>query len=650
MILRTAAVFIAACCFLNAEAAPTAEDFIRGATTDVAISPSGKYVAIITGSGDYESALAVAPFADGKLGKFVGVRLGKHLITDVFFKNDDRLIVSLIQMDVPVRGAKDVDGDLWKINRNMVVAVNRDGTGSAVMMIENETGSSVQSALWDDPEHILITANNKGSYAENLFRANIVTGEVETAEDGRARLEGTTRKQHAVVTVGWETSVDGFAYVRYDYSEKVNTILVNTRSRGGEWTKFASYPVVEGAPTLAFAGMASDRTAYVLERADGDKRAAWEYDLVTGKPLRRIIGDSVGEVVELKSNRFKGQLIGANIVTAGLPRTQYISGPFAAAQAALDESFGEYPIRSIVSYSRDLGVYAVNLQGPDQPPVFVVFDARSMEVTPEIVSSGLSRADMGKTRTMTWLSSDGRVITGYLTMPPGVSKPPLVVMPHGGPEHQDYLFFDDWRQFIATRGYAVFQPQFRGGDGFGKAHEQAGHGTWGTLVQDDVRTGVEKLIADGLVDPDRRCIFGWSYGGYMAMAGAALSPDFYKCAIAGAGLADVDAFLAWVGKDGGSEGEAFDYWIARTGDAHTRVASSPANFAGNVKIPLLLIHGTKDGVVPIEQSELMETAMNNAGKPVSFVKIDGMGHSPVGPSRLTVLKELEAFLAKHING
>lgn len=650
MIFRIVAILATACFFQSAEAAPTAEDFVRGATSDVAISPSGKYVAIITASGDYESALAVAPFSEGKLGKFVGVRLGKHLIRDVFFKNDDRLIVSLIQMDVPVRGAKDVDGDPWKINRNMVVAINRDGTDGTVIMIDNETGASVQSALWDDPAHILITANNKGSYAENLFRADIKTGEVETVEDGRARLEGTTRNQYAVVTQGWETSVDGFAYVRYDYSEKVNTVLVYTRPRGGEWSRFSSYPVIEGAPTLAFAGMASDRTAYVLERAGGDKRAAWEYDLSTGKPIRRVIGDDVGEVVYMERHRFKEQLVGATIVTSGLPQTRYTAKPLAAAQAALDASYSEYPIRQIVSYSRDLGVYAVKLEGPDQPPAFVVFDARNMAVTPELASMGVSRAELGTTRTVTWQSTDGRVITGYLTMPPGVSKPPLVVMPHGGPESQDDLYFDDWRQFIATRGYAVLQPQFRGGDGFGKAHEQAGHGTWGTLVQDDVRTGVEKLIADGLVDPERRCIFGWSYGGYMAMAGAALSPNFYKCSIAGAGVADVDAMLAWVGENGGSDSDVFEYWMARMGDQATRVAASPAKFASNVKIPLLLIHGTKDGVVPIEQSELMETAMTKAGKPVSFVKIEGMGHSPVGPSRLTVLKELEKFLAEHIDG
>ncbi len=648
MFLRIAAALIAACCVLTAEAAPTAEDFVRAATTNVAISPSGKYVAIITASADYESALAVAPFENGKLGKFVGVRLGKHLIRGVFFKTDDRLIVSLLQMDVPVRGAKDIDGDQWKINRSMTVAVNRDGSDSQVMMIENETGTSVQSALWDDPTHILISANNKGSYAENLFKADIMTGEVETAEDGRARLEGTTRNQYAVITTGWETSVDGFAYVRYDYSDKTKTILVYTRPRGGDWNRFASYPVIDGAPTLQFAGMASDRTAYVLERAGEDKRAAWEYDLVTGKPIRKVIGDNVGEVVDMHSSRFKGQLVGATVVTAGMPQTRYTSKSLAAAQAALDESYPEYPIRSILSYSRDMGVYSVRLEGPDQPPVFIVFDARNMAVTPEIASTGLSKADMGTTRTVTWPSSDGRMITGYLTMPPGVSKPPLVVMPHGGPESSDDLYFDVWRQFIATRGYAVFQPQFRGGDGFGLAHERAGHGTWGTLVQDDVRTGVEKLIADGLVDPQRRCIFGWSYGGYMAMAGAALSPDLYKCSIAGAGVADVDAMLAWEGEGGGSEGEGFKYWIARMGDHDARVAASPAKFAANVKIPLLLIHGTKDGVVPIEQSELMETAMKKAGKPVTFVKIEGMGHPPVGPASLQVLQELEKFFAKNL--
>lgn len=648
---RIVAVFASAFIFqASASAAAPAEDFVYLTATNVTVSPTGRYVAVITAHGENESTLAVAPFADGKAGRFVGVPLGKHYVESVYFKTDDRLIVSLIQRDVPIVGLRDDDKETVKINRRMVVAVDRDGSDSQVMMPDNELGAEVQSLLWDDPQHILLQTQNKGSYATDLYFADITTGEVRTAESGRARLEGTSRKQKAVLTYGWETAADGFAYVRYDANLEDSSVTVYTRPRGGDWARFKSYPVVYGAPTIEFAGMASDGTAYVLDRANGDRRAAWEYDLATGQPLRMVISDPHGEVVGMRANRFKGGLIGAVVVTSGMPKTIYTSKPFAAAQAVLDENFADYPVRSIVSYSRDLGVYALSLEGPDQPPVFVFFDARAMAVTPAIAATPLTGEEMGKTTTITWASSDGRIITGYLTMPPGVSKPPLVVMPHGGPEAQDDLTFDAWRQFIATRGYAVLQPQYRGGDGFGLAHEQAGHGTWGTLVQDDVRTGVEKLVSEGIVDPDRRCIFGWSYGGYMAMTAAALSPDLYKCSIAGAGLSDVDGMLAWEGERAGTKSQVFAYWLARMGDQKTREAASAVDHVGNVKIPLLLIHGDKDSIVPIEQSERMEEAMKKAGKPVEFIRLHGEDHSPYGPARVQTLRALEDFLAKHING
>lgn len=624
--------------------------FVYQTATGVTVSPTGRYVAVVTAHGENESTLAVAPFANGEMGRFVGVPIGKHYVESVYFKTDDRLIVTLIQRDVPIIGLRDEDDDTVKINRRMVVAINRDGSNSQVLMPDNELGASLESMLWEDPQHVLLQTQNKGSYGIDLYRADISTGEVETAEAGRARLEGTSRKEKAIVTGGWETAIDGFAYVRYDKNWDDNTVTVYTRARGGDWVRFKSYPVVYGAPTIQFAGMASDRTAWVLDRANGDRRAAWEYDLVTGQPLRAVISDPVGEVVAMRANRFKGGLVGAVVLTAGMPKPVYTSKSFVAAQAVLDENFAEYPVRSILSYSRDLGVYALSLEGPDQPPVFAFFDARAMVVTPAIAATPLTREAMGKTSTITWASSDGRIITGYLTMPPGVSRPPLVVMPHGGPESQDDLMFDAWRQFIATRGYAVLQPQFRGGDGFGLAHEQAGHGTWGTLVQDDVRLGVEKLVSEGVVDPVKRCIFGWSYGGYMAMAGAALSPDLYKCAVAGAGLSDVDGMLAWKGEVAGTKSQVFAYWLARMGDQKTREAASAVDHVGNIKIPLLLIHGDKDDVVPIEQSERMEEAMQKAGKPVEFLRLEGQDHSPYGPSHVQMLKALEAFLAKHING
>lgn len=650
MFVRFAAALIAAFFLVSAHAASPADNFVKPVTSRVAISPSGKYVAVITSIGHDKKALAIAPFENGKIGKFKGTDLGDMLVSDVIFKTDDRLIVTVVQRQMEVRGARDRDNKSVTVNRTLVLAVNRDGSDIKVLMPDNELGAQVISALRGDPQHVLLVSR-KASYAVSLFKADIATGEVEKVEEGVTRKEGTSRREAYVITQRYVVSSTGIPYARYDYNTYTKSIVVYGRPVGGSWTKLREFPVIFGARQIEFGGMASDTTAYVIDRSGEDRRAVWEYDLSTGKALRKIFADPVGEVDDIIQNVYTGDIMGQMVMTAGKPKWVFKSRNFAAAQAALEEAFPEYPNITIHGYSQDLATYVVMADGPSKPPVYFLFDGRNGLVSDMLAVLSIDASGMGPVKTLTWASSDGRTITGYLALPAGgASNLPLIVMPHGGPEAQDDLNFDPWRQFLVSRGYAVFQPQFRGGDGFGAAHELAGHGQWGKLVQDDVTTGVAKLVADGIADPKRMCIFGWSYGGYMAMAGAAFSPDLYNCSIAGAGVADVDRMLAWEGEVTSRESPVFKYWIDRMGDAATRQAASPADFAANVKIPMLLIHGDRDENVPFEQSVIMRDALTKAGRDVEFVELPGEEHTPFGPAMIKTLNAIEAFLAKHING
>ncbi|MFT3810261.1 MAG: prolyl oligopeptidase family serine peptidase [Micropepsaceae bacterium] len=650
MFFKLVAAFCAVVWISAAGAASPAENFVKPVTTEVSVSPSGAYIAVITAIGNDKKALAIAPFKDGQIGKFSGTDLGDAIVMRAFFKTDDRLIVTILQRHMKVAGVRNREGQDMLVDRTLVVAINRDGSDMKVMMPDNEIGASVISGLRQDPDHVLLQAT-KASYHVNLYRANIHTGEVELVEEGSTRREGMTRKESYIFTTGWEVTPTGVPYIRQDYNEGRNTTIVYGRAIGGSWTKLTEFPNIFEAREISFEGMASERTAYLVYRANEDRRAIWEFDLVTGKPVRKVFSDPAGEIDGLVSNVYKGAAVGYAVTTAGKTKWVYQSKPFAAAQAVLEENFPNYPNITIRGYSQDLGVYSVYADGPSVPPVYILLDARTMSVSNPIAVLSLDASGMGEVRTLTWPSSDGRIITGYLALPAGASRNvPLIVMPHGGPESQDDLSFDPWRQFLVSRGYAVFQPQFRGGDSFGAAHEKAGHGQWGKLVQDDVTTGVARLIADGIADPKRMCIFGWSYGGYMALAGATFSPDLYNCVVAGAPVADVDSMLAWEGERYGRDSQAFSYWLERMGDVETRKAASPARFAANVKAPLLLIHGDRDLNVPYEQSEIMEAAMVKAGKPVEFLKLPDERHTPFGPAMIKTLNAIEAFLAKHING
>ena len=257
---------------------------------------------------------------------------------------------------------------------------------------------------------------------------------------------------------------------------------------------------------------------------------------------------------------------------------------------------------------------------------------------------------------ISYLARDGKELSGYLTAPAGSDpqgKLPLVLMPHGGPEARDSLEFDPWVQYLVARGYAVFQPNFRGSDGFGRKFAESGYGEWGRKMQDDLTDGVKALANLGAVDPARVCIVGASYGGYAALAGAALTPDLYKCAVSIAGISDLDDFIGWRKRNWGSDSEGYTYWLKAIGDPdkdEQRLREvSPLAQADKIKIPVLLIHGTDDFVVPIAQSKAMKKALDKAGKKTELITLEEEGHSywSADNEKLT-MNAIDNFLWQHL--
>jgi dipeptidyl aminopeptidase/acylaminoacyl peptidase len=249
-------------------------------------------------------------------------------------------------------------------------------------------------------------------------------------------------------------------------------------------------------------------------------------------------------------------------------------------------------------------------------------------------------------------AADGLEIHGYLTLPPfkDAKNLPLIVLPHGGPQARDYIDFDWQTQAFASRGYAVLQPNFRGSSGYGSGFVEAGHGEWGGKMQTDLSDGVRWLAAQGIVDPKRVAIFGASYGGYAALAGATLDTGVYTCAVSIAGPSDLKATIEFVrGKSVyyfGSEGVL--YLQKFLGDSSRYDALSPARQAAKAYCPILLIHGTDDTVVSIDQSRSMEKALKDAGKPVEFITFQGQDHWETNAStRIAMMQAAVDFIAKY---
>jgi dipeptidyl aminopeptidase/acylaminoacyl peptidase len=322
--------------------------------------------------------------------------------------------------------------------------------------------------------------------------------------------------------------------------------------------------------------------------------------------------------------------------------------------AAIGKAFPGEQV-DFVSACDDYSKFVVRVFGQTTGAAYMLVDIKAgkAELIGDIYKD-VQPADIAQTRAIAYAAADGLKIPAYLTLPRGrpAKGLPLVVLPHGGPAARDALDFDWWAQALASRGYAVLQPQFRGSAGFGEDFRAKGFGEWGRKMQTDLSDGVHYLAGQGTIDPNRVCIVGGSYGGYAALAGVALDPGVYRCAVAVAGIADLKRMLAWEQARSGQNSTTLPYFERYMGAESQRDPSlatiSPITYATKIAAPVLLIHGKDDTVVPIEQSQMMAAALKAAGKPVELVTLPGEDHwLSRSETRLQMLQATARFLEAH---
>ncbi len=268
----------------------------------------------------------------------------------------------------------------------------------------------------------------------------------------------------------------------------------------------------------------------------------------------------------------------------------------------------------------------------------------------------LTNTDLAPMKPITYKSSDGLVIPAYLTLPKGIPSKnlPLVVNPHGGPWAKDSWGYDAYAQFLANRGYAVLQMNFRGSTGYGKKFLDAGNRQWGDKMQDDITWGVKHLVSKGIVDPKRVGIMGGSYGGYATLAGVTFTPDLYACAISIVGPSSLLTLLASIPP----------YWEAGRKVFHLRMGDptnpegaaqlkrqSPLFSIDKIKTPLMIVQGANDPRVKKTESDQIVYAMHQAGIPVQYILAPDEGHGFARPiNNMSFLAAAEKFFADHLNG
>jgi dipeptidyl aminopeptidase/acylaminoacyl peptidase len=320
-------------------------------------------------------------------------------------------------------------------------------------------------------------------------------------------------------------------------------------------------------------------------------------------------------------------------------------------QAKLDRAVPGH-LNRVVSSSRDKMRLLIWSASADDPGYFYLYDRTTnhMDVfaQPYAALGGKRLAPMESVR---YKARDGLEIRAYLTLPPGKGDKalPLVIMPHGGPFVRDSWGYDPWVQYLASRGYAVLQPNYRGSTGFGRAFVEKGNGQFGRGMQDDVDDGVKWLAERGTVDAKRVCIMGASYGGYAAMLAAERNPEIYRCAISFAGISDVASQLRYDRKSF-SAIRYFRNWRDRVrGDKSFELDTiSPIKQAAQMTVPILIAHGEDDDNVPLSQSRRLHEALVKLKRPHEYVTYPNEGHGFSDPAHATdFLSRVGKFLDVH---
>ncbi|MEL7186225.1 MAG: alpha/beta fold hydrolase [Pseudomonadota bacterium] len=461
------------------------------------------------------------------------------------------------------------------------------------------------------------------------------------------------RERGSENTIDWFVDDQGKPIIREDFNDGRNEYRL-WRYTDGKRELLYSEDDVESA-ALSIVGIMPSREALVIrEEADNeDVDNYYAMSIEDGTVSGPILGRDDVDIQHVITDENR-VVIGARY--AGFkPSYQFLDPELDARVRGIQERFGDISV-SLVDWSADFKRLLFHLSGSITAGSYVIMEDVDSRPIPVAVSRpDMSAENIAHVIISEYPARDGLTIPMLVTGTADVinrGNAPLIVLPHGGPaSHDSYRF--DWRaQYFASRGYIVLQPQFRGSTGFGEAHRAAGFGEWGRKMQTDLDDGVQVLVDEQIVDPDRVCIVGSSYGGYAALAAGAFSPFPYRCVVSLNGVTDLVEQLQQERREHGRRSAVLDYWERQMGGSLQEKEQleeiSPAMHADKFRAPVLLIHGKDDTIVLPEQSRRMQRALKKANKAVTYEILKGEDHwLREAETRMRSLELMSDFIEKH---
>ncbi|MDB5704601.1 MAG: peptidase [Sphingomonas bacterium] len=573
--------------------------------------------------------LAIIPLDDFR--KTVQINPGDADINSLTWVNDQWLVARIGAMS-------SVQGDSWYLRR--VVGISADGKKNQI--IGQQQAQIADDILWvarDGSPHILLALQTSIYSDDAGFWPEVRDFDVSTGK-GKLVLNPTTN------VMDWYADSTGAVRMGIAYDDMSRTTKLLYRASRDQ--SFHMVDKVRG-PRAALGNVPAlflPEAGKALAYDDDDGfNALYDLDLATLKTGKKLFGVPGYDIDNLITGAGGTTMLGVRY-TDTRPRTHWFDPALAKVQEEIDKAVGTRQAQ-IISWNKDFSVLIVFVGGADRPGAFYTFrpDDGVLRLLAK-VNEDLGTGAYAPVTTIRYKARDGLEIQAVLTLPkdrPGKNLP-LILMPHGGPFARDDESWDWWVQFLASRGYAVLQPNYRGSSGYGNEFTDKGRGQWGLAMQDDLTDAVKWAAEQGIADPKRVCIVGASYGGYAALRAAQRDHGVYRCAVSYAGVSDMAGILRYDASFLNS-GRTKDFWRDQAPDLK---AASPINFAADFSIPILIMHGKADNRVPVKQSREMAEKLKAAGKTYRYVEQPkGDHHFSQEADRVQFLKELEAFLAQY---
>lgn len=605
---------------MKAPLIPLKNFFKNSDKTNYQISPDGKYLSYLAPVNSRMNVFVQA--VGGKEAKQITFETSRD-IAGYYWANENRILF-----------LKDAGGD----ENYKLFGVNLDGSNPKGLTDFEGVMTQLIDELPEQSDFVIVGLNKRNPEIFDPYRLNIVTGELTMLAENPGNIQSWVTDHDGKLRVAVVTDGVNNSLMYRETEEQVFKTVLTTNFKSSVEPLFFTF---------------DNQNLYVISNLNRDKSAAVILDLKTGQEKEILFSHPEVDIQSISYSRLNKKLISAIYVTEKTQR-HYFDKDTEQRHNWIKTQLPNMEF-SVVDITKNEDIAIIRTHTDKSLGSFYLYNSKtpSLEKITD-VAPWIDDNQMAEMKPISYQSRDGLTIHGYLTLPKGIDAKnlPVVINPHGGPWHRDQWGYNPEVQFLANRGYAVLQMNFRGSTGYGKAFWEASFKQWGQNMQNDITDGVKWLIEQGIADSTRIAIYGASYGGYATLSGVAFTPELYACAIDYVGVSNLFTFMETIPP----------YWKPFLDMMHEMVgdpsiekdslmlrASSPVFHVEKIKAPLFIAQGANDPRVKKSESDQMVEALKKKGVEVQYLVKDNEGHGFRNEeNKFEFYETMEKFLELHL--